>query len=583
MLQQLFYVTIITATFLLWGLPLYLLASRYQSFLDFWAPTVLSKLCLLFFSGLVTVSVLTNWAVLVLPADHRLLTGLIIAGGALAARNKKQVAELLRMWRFGPATYRHRIALGFLLCGGVTLLLLGILQPVHPDTNIYHVQIVRWTNEYGTVPGVANLFARYGLNSAWFNLVALFKMPFFGMANYTWLNTTVALWFLLWLCDKWLQDRPDPAGNGTRNTLRPFYLLVMVYCFFEWEIIRDAANSANYDFIVFALMFIVLSGMLQSLLEHRKETVGDLILYLIAACSLITFKLSGMFLLGAVLVSLLRIRKRTGWFLAMLTSALILPPLLIKNYITSGYPLFPLSFAPLAPDWQVPQGITDHLRQYIYVSNRLYNQRFSMAAVPELMHLPWLALWFKGLLLQQKIVVSLALASPLCLLAPIGPRDLRKKMILLFAAIASMFIGWMLTAPSPRFAYGFLLIMAFIPVSLLLRSKITEPVQSGILLLLCGSLIFYAARKTALLHGDATYLLHTMQIKESRSERIDLNGHEFRLPYLFPDSWKRDCRDNLLPCIFQRNPYLQYRGDEPGQGFRMRPLPDSVFIRNYIY
>ena len=51
----------------------------------------------------------------------------------------------------------------------------GIL---HTDTGLYHAQSIRWAEEYGTVPGLANLHLRLGYNSSAFPLTALFSFPY---------------------------------------------------------------------------------------------------------------------------------------------------------------------------------------------------------------------------------------------------------------------------------------------------------------------------------------------------------------------------------------------------------------------
>lgn len=46
---------------------------------------------------------------------------------------------------------------------------------MHYDTGLYHAQAIRWIEEYGVVPGLANLHSRFGYNSASFALSAFFS------------------------------------------------------------------------------------------------------------------------------------------------------------------------------------------------------------------------------------------------------------------------------------------------------------------------------------------------------------------------------------------------------------------------
>ena len=63
-----------------------------------------------------------------------------------------------------------------LLCGFLVLLFAygSSRGYMHFDTGLYHTQSIRWIEEYGVVPGLANLHSRFGYNSAAFALCALY-------------------------------------------------------------------------------------------------------------------------------------------------------------------------------------------------------------------------------------------------------------------------------------------------------------------------------------------------------------------------------------------------------------------------
>ena len=49
---------------------------------------------------------------------------------------------------------------------------------LHFDSGLYHAQAIRWIEEYGVVPGLANLHCRLAYNSSVFTLTALYSMSF---------------------------------------------------------------------------------------------------------------------------------------------------------------------------------------------------------------------------------------------------------------------------------------------------------------------------------------------------------------------------------------------------------------------
>lgn len=91
----------------------------------------------------------------------------------------------------------------FLAVGFCLFMLLSSLQSVNGDTQIYHLQVIRWQYEYGTVPGIANLYPRLGLNSNWLGLISLFNIHLSGHENFNYLNAALVIWFFIWLFSTW--------------------------------------------------------------------------------------------------------------------------------------------------------------------------------------------------------------------------------------------------------------------------------------------------------------------------------------------------------------------------------------------
>ena len=65
---------------------------------------------------------------------------------------------------------------------------------MHYDTGLYHAQAIRWIEEYGVVPGLANLHSRFGYNSASFALSAFFSETWLiGRLITAWLDFCAAV------------------------------------------------------------------------------------------------------------------------------------------------------------------------------------------------------------------------------------------------------------------------------------------------------------------------------------------------------------------------------------------------------
>ena len=202
MLQLITHIIIITTICFIWGIPAFLFLNNSKNENSIWTRTSLSSFIFLFFSGLISLSIVTAWIYLLFPLNFTsllfLTTGLLFL---LLLFKKKEIKNALKsLGKFPSLSW---LETSFVIVILLLFVILGSIKVVNSDTTIYHIQIILWTNEYAAVPGIANLFPRYGLGSNWFNLISSFRLPFFKHENFTYLNTTLAIWFFLWLFNNW--------------------------------------------------------------------------------------------------------------------------------------------------------------------------------------------------------------------------------------------------------------------------------------------------------------------------------------------------------------------------------------------
>ena len=566
---------------MLWGIPVLLFQKKNNHISNFWVRNSLGVFIFLFFAGLIVLSFITAWLCLLFPLNffHLLLLSSILLLYLLLFR-KKEVSQIFKTIKPKPPSL---IELSFVIICLIIFIILGSLEPINSDTHIYHIQIIRWFNQYGTVPGIANLFPRFGLGSNWFSLIGIFRIPFFSHENFTYLNTTTVIWFFLWLFNNWKWHSNNYHENAASKILSLFYLLIILFCMFDWELFRDSANSTNYDFIVTALSITVISFLIESILLNEPRKKFSL-LFVILCISIIPFKLSGVFILLPLLFYLSIYKKPEFWLQSFITGIIILTPLLIKNYIVTGYPLYPVAWSFSTPDWQVPEAMTNYLRKYIHVSNRFYNNYgLDFTKVSELINKSWINSWLSGILLQHKIIFAASLSS---LFLFFFKKDLSidyKKLRILFTLLLLMAAGWFFSAPSPRFGYGVLLILAFFPICFFAGSKFTSQLQKPIVVIAIFISCFYLYKKITPFIEQPNHLLYPFDLEQPSYNIINIKGMDFYLPEIANKGWMRKCFDTQLPCICQENKYLEPRGKTLKTGFRMNPKPDSTFISNYNY
>ncbi|HEX7847783.1 MAG TPA: hypothetical protein VF476_18415 [Chitinophagaceae bacterium] len=573
MLQQLLHIIIISCICIIWGLPLYslFLHRRNEGFFT----EGFGKIITLFFSGILTLSFLSSWMILFFPLKFiYLLAGtvvLLISFMILSKKNNELTAVKISKLPF--------IAFLFSVTCILLFILLGAAKPANPDTHIYHLQIIRWANEYGTVPGLANLYPRFGLGSNWFNLVSLFYIPVFPHQNFTFLNNTITIWFLLWLLSKWHKHYLLSTADRLHKSFTLFYFLLIVYCLFDWQLFRDASNSTSYDFIVTALTLMVICYLVENNFIYRDKNFSLFLCFL--TLSIIPFKLSGIFILLILLVYLLQFRTIKLWLQAAIAGILIITPLLIKNHINTGYPLFPATFSISSPGWQLPVEMTKNMNAYIMKGNKFYNYPTSFMNAQDTTTFNWIPFWIKNVLPRHKVLLILSLLSfVIFFFNPIKQENLRRFRFL-FGAAWLMLIGWFFTAPDPRFAFGILLFLASFPLCLLFAHLLNRRIYLLLMAIAILPVIGYGYMKTKTI-DDAKVLLEPVNIENPVYKTETKNGIELHNTRVNND-WMCPCVFTTLPCFGENNPFVKPRSTDLSDGFYMDPKPDSSFIKNYNY
>lgn len=580
MLQQVLHILIISSICIIWGLPVYIFLKR-KGAEEYWYGNGISTLIFLFFSGLFSLAVLSSWIVLLFPLRIAyLLPATAILLFILLFRFRTTIAELY--FNLITKNRNHFLQSVFILSCILLFTVLGSLKPVNIDTQLYHLQIIRWTNEYGTVPGLANLYPRLGLGSNWFNLISLFHIPAFNHQNFTFLNTTTTIWFLLWLMNKWRGHYNLQNHQSYSRVFALFYFMLVMYFLFDWQLFRDTANSTSYDFIVTALTITVISFIAEKLFSEEKNNFS--IAVIILSILIIPFKLSGVFILFPVLFYFFIFREHGAWMKLLFAGFLILFPLLARNYFITGYPLFPSAFSINNPEWQLPKGMVQNFQEHIINVNKYYNHQVYLISGYEKETFNWIPSWFGSILLKHKFLFILSgLSLFLFFYNPIA-KTKYKKIGFFIASLWLMYAGWFFTAPDPRFAFGFLLFLAFFPLSLfagkyIFLNKIFNP---AFVLITLGMLI-YTVNKSAALIKQTRYLFHVMDTDVPPFQTKIINSASFNVPEKLYDNWNNRCFYVPLPCICEENPFVQPRSSNIKKGFMMKPQPDSIFIRNYNY
>ncbi|MBN8851501.1 MAG: hypothetical protein BGO55_04285 [Sphingobacteriales bacterium 50-39] len=559
MLYQLFFYVLISCVCLWSGMIFYsFFINSEQADSSYQRP-----LASYFFSGLIMLAALGQWFVLFLPLNAYILWFFILPPlSILSILFRRRLARIIATIRSqGPASsFLFPILAAFV----VMVLVLNSGPTVMDDTDSYHIQMVKWAQEHGTVPGVANLHLRYGFNSSWFLAIALLIPPSPGINHYMTLNGLISIWLCYYLlCKVTTAFSSGPVARNYNSAIGAFIVLILGLA--VWPMIRGNATTANYDFISTCIIIIL---FMEAGVTRKPALMPEWIVWPLFLC---TIKLVNIVMLACCLQSLLIYFSRRSLRLYIAAAFFILIPFFLRNLILSGYilyPLYQLDFFYF--DWKVPRQLVVEIMDYVEYFNRSNgNQEL-------VIHRPfpdWVPIWHTQLVLYDKVLTDL---SVLCWALVL----LRWKKLtatfssqyrILLLTLLLMLAVWFFVAPDPRFIYGVLLagvytlIMTLPP--LLSQWGPRRILGVGTISLSCCILVYTIVKIAS--HQDYRNWTLPHPLPVPAVQLVTVDGIEMQIPERALGNWNPRCYDLSLPCLYTVSPFLHARGKHISDGFKM--------------
>ena len=340
------------------------------------------------------------------------------------------------------------------------------------DTGTYHLQAVRWTKEYGSVPGLANLFGQLGFNSHWHVLWAFFDHGAFDGGRSFHVAGLVPFAVLLGLA---LESCARLAkGDRSLGTWLPLVGCPALTYYYKEFLASLGTDMPAATFVLYALVRAVqASEQIRALRNDRLPMRPDGVLVRVAAASSLacTVKLSAV---PALALPFVLYGGRSVYRARCIACALVLSVLLphfLRNVVLTGHLLYPAPSVSLSLfDWAVPVDDVAIMKQHIkeFAIVRTFDCDISKMQVEELM-LAWLRSW-SGASKVQALALWLFVLSPITfvLFAIGGSRCfvpvVRQVRLFFIVTIGLMFC--LSVAPEPRFLGVWALpLLAFVTAS----------------------------------------------------------------------------------------------------------------------
>ena len=400
---------------------------------------------------------------------------------------------------------------------------------MHWDSGLYHAQAIRWIEEYGVVPGLANLHCRLAYNSSAFVLTALYSMSFLGDQSLH----TVSGFMALVLTIKGL----DVVRVFTRKKVLVSDFVKVAMLFYISIIYTEMMSPASDYFAMLFLFYIVVTWIE---LEERKETeITPYGMLCVLLAVNVTIKLSSAIMLLLVLkpaVVLLK-EKRYGQIgMYLFLGILAVFPYLARNVILSGWLVYPFPAIDFFSfDWKIPVGEVEYDAEEI----KVYAKGMTDVLLKDTPMSVWFPKWFAGLKGLEKIWVLGSVASVAGgVLATVWGLLKRKQEIYGFLFLQWVMIAgylfWQIGTPLVRYGYIYILAFPFFTIGLWFM-LLFEKWEKSYWLFGAALLVFFVYKGGNLAESigassNQNYYLWQQDYDTGPYETYEVDGMEFYYP-----------------------------------------------------
>jgi len=344
-------------------------------------------------------------------------------------------------------------------------------EPMDYDAGLYRMGLINYATEYRVIPGLANLHDRFGFGSSLSALSAFLGSLVWDDNSYRVISGFFVTVFWTEVGLRIAVPRRRTSGD---------FLVILAWGFMFWLILSDSGRwipSPAQDL----LAFIAGVGAVGFLVDYLTKRHGH---EWLAAVALAAAAVSGsvrplgwILFFGILLVVIIKHGLRLSSLRNQWKSIRKLVPVAglavavalagaIRDGLTSGWVLFPLSFFPLPVDWLAPE-------PNLTSASITWWGRAPGLSIQEAQSINWFEPWLSSFLQSREFnfVFAAAIVSLLPLLWSSGRNAWRRSWapaLLALLPVVLVGLAWFLTAPDVRFGWTPLFAVGAVPLSFVL-------------------------------------------------------------------------------------------------------------------
>ncbi|MCR4590398.1 MAG: hypothetical protein K5668_06230 [Lachnospiraceae bacterium] len=364
----------------------------------------------------------------------------------------------------------------------------------HSDSGLYHAQSIRWIEEYGVVKGLGLLQNRFGYNSAFFSVSALYSFAFLGQSLHCVNGFMAALVTIYAWYELTFSIYSKKHGLHILADAAP-----VLYTFVGGIELISPTTDPILLYLFFAIAMLWCRGI-----ERDDTDVSYYSLLCVLTCFLVSVKLSvGVLVLLVLQPAVVLIKeKRIGEIIVCILSGIIsVLPYFIRSVIITGWLIYPSSTPDLfSYPWKIPVESIEHdaaeittWARYVRDTDRLNDSI-----------LEWAPVWWEGQTTLDRFLSFVAIASFItgllwCVSAAgrliknnkKDPSPFLCRLLFLEIVMLLGFLFWFLSAPLIRYGYLYLLLLPLITCGVMIYDKGVQLPLKGLFAILMILFMLY--------------------------------------------------------------------------------------------
>ena len=324
------------------------------------------------------------------------------------------------------------------------------------DNETYYVQTIKWLNEYGLVPGLANLHIFLGQTSGWHILQSVFSFSYFTN-NCNYLNGFCLVFGIVFSIAQ--LDTYFKTGNLHSLLTGLFPTLVVLLLPFS--------SVPSPDLAVIVISLLLFSFLIRS---NEKPNPHSVTILALLAFFIVYIKISALpILLVPLLYFILHAhKKQLKTIPTLFFGVMVLVLFVTKNIILTGYPFYPSSL--FAHSFPFENAIPNTLYEFWWGPSKNYGFALPQNQYSPLTTFEILLQWISESWVIRSITLMLL---SLFVMVPFAISKSKNKTAfwIIYVTMIVQIVFLIFTAPQFRFLLPFLLFFGLTLLSFVLVKK----------------------------------------------------------------------------------------------------------------